>query len=61
MPRKGSRRNHDTPVRIVSFDFQEHTYQIDPKRQKVYRRFVEIETAKAFEIYAHWRSSQLGV
>jgi hypothetical protein len=43
-------------TRIVSFDFQERTYQIDPGRNKVYRRFVEIETSKAFEILATWRA-----
>jgi hypothetical protein len=38
------------------FDFGDRTYQIDPTKQKVYRRFVEIESAKAFEILTTWRS-----
>jgi hypothetical protein len=48
-----------SPTPIVSFTFQDRTYQIDPGRKKVYRRFVEIETAKAFEILSIWRAQQL--
>jgi len=43
---------------IVNFDFQDRTYQIDPQRQKVYRRFVEIETSKAMQIFSIWRSEK---
>lgn len=43
---------------IVSFNVNNRTYQIDPARQKVYRSFVEIETSKAFEIYALWRQKK---
>jgi len=43
---------------MVSFDFEKRTYQIDPEAKKVYRRFVEIETSKAFEIIATWRAEQ---
>lgn len=45
--------------KIVSFDFQDRTYQIDPMQKKVYRRFVEIETAKASEILSTWRASHV--
>jgi hypothetical protein len=48
-----------SPAPIVSFTFQDRTYQIDPGRKKVYRRFVEIETSKAFEILSIWRSQRL--
>jgi len=41
---------------FVQFAVEDRTYQIDPQRQKVYRRFVEIETAKAFEIMSLWRA-----
>lgn len=47
------------PGEIVSFDFEDRTYQIDPRQKKVYRRFVEIETSKAFEILSNWRSVQI--
>ncbi len=45
------------PTPIVSFDFEDRTYQIDPARRKVYRRFVEIETSKASEIFSTWRAA----
>jgi hypothetical protein len=44
---------------FVSYDFENRTYQIDPDRGKVYRRFVEIETAKASEIMSIWRSQNV--
>ena len=59
MPR--ARKNESTVVKIVNFDFQDRTYQIDPGRKKVYRRFVEIETSKAFEILSIWRSQHASV
>ncbi len=40
---------------IVQFQFEDRTYQIDPLLRKVYRRFVEIETSKAAEIFSIWR------
>ena len=54
MPRKLTKKQD--PVSIVTFQFQDRTYQIDPGRRKVYRRFVEIETSKAAEIFSIWRS-----
>ena len=55
MPRKATRRVQDSSP-FVSFSHNDNTYQIDPERRKVYRRFVEIETAKAAEIFSSWRS-----
>lgn len=46
-------------VKVLDFSFGAQTYQIDPERQKVYRRFVEIETGRASTIYASWRASTL--
>ena len=46
----------DQPTPMVTFSFQDRTYQIDPGRKKVYRRFVEIETSKASEILSTWRA-----
>jgi hypothetical protein len=46
-------------VRFVRFRLGENTYEIDPDRQKVYRRFVEVEAAKAAAIYSTWRSQHL--
>ncbi len=56
MPRKASRRNVRNAQPYVDFNLGDRTYQIDPERRKVYRRFVELETSKAAEIYSIWRS-----
>jgi hypothetical protein len=61
MPRKP--RPTPTPIEnelkpMVSFEFERRTYQIDPGLRKVYRRFVEIETAKAAEIFSLWRAGE---
>ena len=45
----------EVPNPIVQFRFEDRTYQIDPRLRKVYRRFVEIETSKAAEIFSVWR------
>jgi hypothetical protein len=44
-------------LHVVDYSFGSHTYQIDTERQKVYRRFVEIETARAATIFSNWRAS----
>ena len=59
MPRKKVDARPATP--IVQFSFEDRTYQIDPGRKKVYRRFVEIETSKAFEILSTWRAQHVSV
>lgn len=42
---------------MVAYHFEDRTYQIDADRRKVYNRmYVEIETSKAAEIMASWRS-----
>ena len=55
--KRESRSTEQTPM--VMFDFQDRTYQIDPGRKKVYRRFVEIETSKAAEIFSVWRAQHV--
>jgi len=52
MARKRIKRK---PGKIVQFNFEDCTYQIDPDLRKVYRSFVEIETAKASAIMTVWR------
>ena len=59
MPRKNAVRKSQARDPIVSFSFDNRTYQIDPERRKVYRSFVELETSKAFEIWSLWRSTNL--
>ena len=58
MPRKRVKPIVDR-LPIVTFQFEERTYQIDPNQRKVYRRFVEIETSKAAHIFSTWRSQQV--
>ena len=55
MPRKRSKSLVATPS-FVTYRFEDRTYEIDPQMRKVYRRFVEIETSKAAEIFSHWRA-----
>jgi hypothetical protein len=56
MARKSTLKPVTPPTPIVNFDFEERTYQIDADRRKVYRKFVEIETAKASTILSIWRA-----
>jgi len=49
------------PTPIVTFQFEDRTYEIDPGLRKVYRRFVEIETSKAAEIFSNWRAQHVQV
>ena len=54
-----ARKKVEEPVKavVIDYSFGRETYQIDTDRHKVYRRFVEIETARASTIYASWRAS----
>jgi hypothetical protein len=47
----------ETKAKVIEFSFGSQTYEIDPERHKVYRRFVEIETGRASTIFASWRAS----
>jgi len=47
----------EAKIKVVDYSYGTQTYQIDPERQKVYRRFVEIETGRASTIFASWRAS----
>ena len=44
-------------IQVITYSYGTQTYQIDPERHKVYRRFVEIETGRASAIFASWRAS----
>ena len=59
MPRKLAHSKTHVPVPVVNYAFGDRTYQIDTKRQKVYRQFVEIETSRAAEIFASWRAQNV--
>ena len=59
MTRKSTRQKGDSQAGVVNFVLGDRTYQIDPERRKVYQRFVEIETSRAFEIFSVWRSREI--
>lgn len=61
MPRKPSPRKSETKAPVVNYRFEDRTYQIDPSRGKVYKSFVEIETARAFAIFSSWRAENATV
>jgi len=61
MARKKAVAKVEPKVQVVTYNVGPTTYQIDTDRQKVYRGFVEIETSKAFGIYASWRASNASV
>jgi len=56
MAAKRVSKKNGRPGRIVDFDLDDNTYQIDPDRRKVYSRFVEIETSRASQIISIWRA-----
>ena len=55
MAKTRTAKRTETPP-IIRFSVNDRTYEIDPTLKKVYRRFVEIETSKAAEIFSIWRS-----
>ena len=50
-------KKEEPKLHVIDFSIGSLTYQIDTERQKVYRRFVEIETSRAATIYSTWRAS----
>lgn len=59
MASKKSTPKVESKVHVITFSYGAQTYQIDPEKQKVYRRFVEIETGRASTIFASWRASNI--
>jgi hypothetical protein len=41
---------------VVEFDYENTSYQIDPQRRKVYRKWIEVESARTFLIMSAWSS-----
>ncbi len=56
MAKKKATTKVEPKINVVNYTLGAQTYQIDTERQKVYRRFVEIETGRASTIYASWRA-----
>jgi hypothetical protein len=40
--------------RIVDFAYDNTSYQIDPQRRKVYRKWIEVESARTYLIISAW-------
>jgi hypothetical protein len=59
MPKKKKKMAKVEPGKIVSVDFENRTYQVDTDRNKVYRRFVEIETSKASRVLSFLRETEV--
>ena len=41
---------------VVDFAYDNTNYQIDPQRRKVYRKWVEVESARTYLIMSAWSS-----
>ncbi|MEW5807672.1 MAG: hypothetical protein AB1756_10060 [Acidobacteriota bacterium] len=58
MASKKNNQEKNKDASFVTFNYQDATYQISPETGKVYRSWIELETAKEFMIFAAWKSSQ---
>ena len=57
-PRARKKKSWSASNGMIEFNFADVSYQIDPNRRKVYRRWIEVETAKTFVIMSAWNQSQ---
>jgi hypothetical protein len=51
--KKGTQKRQPLPS-IVEFAYDNTSYQIDPLRRKVYRKWVEVESARTYLIMSAW-------
>ncbi|HYV85305.1 MAG TPA: hypothetical protein VFB49_05305 [Patescibacteria group bacterium] len=54
---RSARKPRKNPYGMIEFNFDNTLYQIDPTRRKVYRRFIEVETAKTSLIFGAYSST----
>jgi hypothetical protein len=54
---RGARKSRKNPYGMIEFNFDNTLYQIDPTRRKVYRRWIEVETAKTSLIFGAYAST----
>jgi len=52
--KKGSPKRSASQPRVVDFAYDNTSYQIDPQRRKVYRKWVEVESARTYLIMSAW-------
>lgn len=50
-------KTRKNPYGMIEFNFDNTLYQIDPTRRKVYRRWIEVETAKTSLIFGAYSST----
>ncbi len=51
---KGSQKRSTRVQPIVDFDYNNTNYQIDTQRRKVYRQWIEVESARTYLIMSAW-------
>ena len=51
---KASQKGSGMVPAMVDFSYDNTSYQIDTKRRKVYRRWVEVESARTYLIMSAW-------
>ena len=51
---KGSQKRSARVQPIVDFDYNNTNYQIDTQRRKVYRQWIEVESARTYLIMSAW-------
>ena len=44
----------EAAARIVEFAYDNTSYQIDTQRRKVYRKWIEVESARTYLIMSAW-------
>lgn len=52
----GQKKKIDSP--LVSFNYENNNYMIDKVNGKVYRKWIEVEKAREFTIFAAWKNSR---
>ena len=52
-----ARKSRKNPYGMIEFNFDNTLYQIDPTRRKVYRGWIEVETAKTSLIFGAYSST----
>ncbi|MCI0566855.1 MAG: hypothetical protein L0170_15575 [Acidobacteria bacterium] len=52
--KKGTPKRPVPVTSIVEFAYDNTSYQIDPERRKVYRKWIEVESARTYLIMSAW-------
>jgi hypothetical protein len=52
--KKGTAKRSDPVSSIVEFAYDNTSYQIDTESRKVYRQWIEVESARTYRIMSAW-------